>query len=132
MKRFFQVVEKNPEKALKKAKENDEKQDENENENETNKEEPLKFVTWNANSLFLRVKNNWSEFSNFITTFDPDVIAIQEVRMPAAASTSQSKSAPKNQAEIKDDTNSAREEKRVITFSFLIIAMLIPFLWFHF
>ncbi|CAK8566224.1 unnamed protein product [Lathyrus sativus] len=113
MKRFFQVVEKDSDKALKKAKEN-EKEEENENENETNKEEPLKFVTWNANSLFLRVKNNWSEFSNFITTFDPDVIAIQEVRMPAAASGSQSKSAPKNQGEIKDDTNSAREEKRIL------------------
>jgi hypothetical protein len=117
MKRFFKVVEKDSEKCSKKAKEN-----ENENEEEEKvetKKEPLKFMTWNANSLFLRVKNNWSEFSNFITTFDPDVIAIQEVRMPAASSSSNSKSAPKNQAEIKDDTNSSREEKRVFTFSFL-------------
>jgi hypothetical protein len=113
MKRFFKVVEKDSEKCSKKAKEN-----ENEEKVET-KKEPLKFMTWNANSLFLRVKNNWSEFSNFITTFDPDVIAIQEVRMPAASSSSNSKSAPKNQAEIKDDTNSSREEKRVFTFSFL-------------
>lgn len=41
------------------------------------KAEPLKFLTWNANSLLLRVKNNWAEFSKFIQTLDPDVIAIQ-------------------------------------------------------
>lgn len=109
MKRFFQVVEKDSAGCLKKPKGDE---NEKEEENET-KKEPLKFLTWNANSLFLRVKNNWSEFSKFITTFDPDVIAIQEVRMPAASSNSNSKSAPKNQDQIKDDTNSSREEKRV-------------------
>lgn len=116
MKRFFKVIEKDSEKCSKKAKENENEEEEKkqyENEEET-KKEPLKFMTWNANSLLLRVKNNWSEFSNFITTFDPDVIAIQEVRMPAASSSSNSKSAPKNQAEVKDDTNASREEKRIL------------------
>lgn len=116
MKRFFKVIEKDSEKCSKKPKENEneEEKKQDENEEEATKKEPLKFMTWNANSLLLRVKNNWSEFSNFITTFDPDVIAIQEVRMPAASSSSSnSKSAPKNQAEVKDDTNAAREEKRV-------------------
>lgn len=108
MKRFFKPVEKDSEGCLKKAKENGKE----EQEKEETKKEPLKFMTWNANSFFLRVKNNWPEFTNFITTFDPDVIVIQEVRMPAAGS----KAAPKNQAEIKDDTNSAREEKRVFMF----------------
>lgn len=41
------------------------------------KKEPLKFLTWNANSLLLRVKNNWPEFTKFVTSFDPDVISIQ-------------------------------------------------------
>jgi len=114
MKRFFKVIEKDSEKCSKKPKENENEEEKKEDENdEETKKEPLKFMTWNANSLLLRVKNNWSEFSNFITTFDPDVIAIQEVRMPAASSSSNSKSAPKNQAEVKDDTNASREEKRV-------------------
>ncbi|XP_039146240.1 DNA-(apurinic or apyrimidinic site) endonuclease [Dioscorea cayenensis subsp. rotundata] len=74
------------------------------------KAEPLKFLTWNANSLLLRVKNNWAEFSKFIQTLDPDVIAIQEVRMPAAGS----KGAPKNPSELKDDTSASREEKKML------------------
>ncbi|XP_073037231.1 DNA-(apurinic or apyrimidinic site) endonuclease [Primulina eburnea] len=71
---------------------------------------PSKFLTWNANSLLLRIKNNLSDLSKFLLNVDPDVIAIQEVRMPAAGC----KGAPKNQAELKDDTNSSREEKQVI------------------
>ncbi|KAK1290744.1 Apurinic endonuclease-redox protein [Acorus calamus] len=72
--------------------------------------EPSKFLTWNANSLLLRVKNNWPEFSSFVRSLDPDVIAIQEVRMPAAGS----KGAPKNPGEIKDDTNLSRGEKQTL------------------
>ncbi|KAK5777181.1 Exodeoxyribonuclease [Gossypium arboreum] len=74
------------------------------------KKEPLKFLTWNANSLLLRVKSNWHEFSNFVSNLDPDVIAIQEVRMPAAGS----KGAPKKPGELKDDTSSSREEKQIL------------------
>ncbi|KAF7124282.1 hypothetical protein RHSIM_Rhsim12G0171200 [Rhododendron simsii] len=74
------------------------------------KKEPSKFVTWNANSFLLRVKNNWPEFTKFVETLDPDVIAIQEVRMPAAGA----KGTPKNQGELKDDTSSSREEKQIL------------------
>ncbi|XP_056174911.1 DNA-(apurinic or apyrimidinic site) endonuclease isoform X2 [Syzygium oleosum] len=74
------------------------------------RKDPLKFVTWNANSLLLRVKNNWPEFAKFVSDLDPDVIAIQEVRMPAAGS----KGAPKNPGELKDDTSSSREEKKIL------------------
>ncbi|KAB2000149.1 hypothetical protein ES319_D12G212100v1 [Gossypium barbadense] len=74
------------------------------------KKEPLKFLTWNANSLLLRVKSNWPEFSNFVSNLDPDVIAIQEVRMPAAGS----KGAPKKPGELKDDTSPSREEKQIL------------------
>ncbi|KAF9605028.1 hypothetical protein IFM89_013194 [Coptis chinensis] len=80
----------------------------NENE-EKNKKEPLKFVTWNANSFLLRVKNNWPQFTSFIHKLDPDVIAIQEVRMPAAGS----KGSAKNPGELKDDTTSSGQEKQV-------------------
>ncbi|KAG6475818.1 hypothetical protein ZIOFF_065047 [Zingiber officinale] len=38
---------------------------------------PLKFLTWNANSLLLRVKNNWPEFSRLVQSLDPDVICFQ-------------------------------------------------------
>lgn len=75
-----------------------------------NKKGPLKLVTWNANSFLLRVKNDWPEFTNFIQTLNPDVIAIQEVRMPAAGS----KGTPKNPGELKDDTSSSREEKQIM------------------
>lgn len=41
------------------------------------KREPLKFLTWNANSFLLRVKNDWPELTKFVSGFDPDVISIQ-------------------------------------------------------
>ncbi|KAD4889053.1 hypothetical protein R6Q59_034057 [Mikania micrantha] len=84
---------------------------EEDEDNKTQKKQPTKFLTWNANSFLLRVKNNWPEFTKFIDAIDPDVIAIQEVRMPAAGA----KGAPKNPSELKDDNNSSREEKLIIT-----------------
>ncbi|XP_020235759.1 DNA-(apurinic or apyrimidinic site) lyase isoform X2 [Cajanus cajan] len=106
MKRFFKVVEKDSDGSAKKPRENDAVAEGGENK----KKEPLKFMTWNANSFLLRVKNNWPDFTNLITTFDPDVIAIQEVRMPAAGA----KGASKIQGEIKDDTSASREEKKIL------------------
>lgn len=49
---------------------------------ETQKKQPTKFLTWNANSFLLRVKNNWPEFTKFIDSIDPDVIAIQVLFCP--------------------------------------------------
>ncbi|GAB2223685.1 hypothetical protein Droror1_Dr00004423 [Drosera rotundifolia] len=117
MKRFFQPMDKNgsskkqaisattdqPPNSAEAAAEGEEAE-----ETKQEKKEPLKFITWNANSLLLRTKNNWPEFSKFVTALDPDVIAIQEVRMPAAGS----KDAPKNPGELKDDTSSSRAEKQ--------------------
>ncbi|XP_062203518.1 DNA-(apurinic or apyrimidinic site) endonuclease [Phragmites australis] len=73
-------------------------------------EEPRNFLTWNANSLLLRMKSGWPAFSQFVARLDPDVICVQEVRMPAAGS----KGAPKNPSELKDDTSSSRDEKQVV------------------
>ncbi|XP_026404827.1 DNA-(apurinic or apyrimidinic site) lyase-like isoform X2 [Papaver somniferum] len=119
MKRFFQPVEKDG--SLKKkpaltTSSSPSKPEEKEEQNGESvvvteeKRDPLKFISWNANSFLLRVKNNWPEFTKFIATFDPDVIAIQEVRMPAAGS----KGGHKIQGEVKDDTNSSREEKQTL------------------
>lgn len=74
------------------------------------KQVPLRFMSWNANSFFLRIKNNLEEITSFIQRSDPDVIAIQEVRIPAAGR----KGEPKNQGEMKDDTNPARDEKQIM------------------
>ncbi|PIA30394.1 hypothetical protein AQUCO_05600082v1 [Aquilegia coerulea] len=115
MKRFFQPV--NNDKSFKKPNVSSSSPEEpsvnNENGGEKiekNKKDPLKFLTWNANSFLLRVKNNWPEFTKFLEKLDPDVIAIQEVRMPAAGS----KGSPKNPGELKDDTSSSREEKQTL------------------
>ncbi|CAL2261202.1 unnamed protein product [Prunus armeniaca] len=74
MKRFFRPVEKDgsaKKPTLSSSSEN------GEISGEGSKKEPLKFITWNANSFLLQVKKNWPEFTKFITSFDPDVIAIQ-------------------------------------------------------
>lgn len=40
-------------------------------------EEPRRFVTWNANSLLLRMKSDWPAFCQFVSRVDPDVICVQ-------------------------------------------------------
>ncbi|THF98581.1 hypothetical protein TEA_028866 [Camellia sinensis var. sinensis] len=142
MKRFFQPIQK--EGSFKKptlsppdttdntqASSNDDK----------NNQDPLKFLTWNANSFLLRVKNNWPELTKFVQTFDPDVIAIQVTQFSFCSAffimglvlfggfvrltsvgigrtvrmpAAGSKGAPKNPGELKDDTNASREEKQIL------------------
>lgn len=79
MKRFFKPIEKDGSTAPKKPCLSPEKRngDGDGVEEGKNQKEPTKFVTWNANSFLLRVKNDWSELSKFVSDFDPDVIAIQ-------------------------------------------------------
>ncbi|KAK9995560.1 hypothetical protein SO802_020246 [Lithocarpus litseifolius] len=108
MKRFFKPVEK--EGSSKTPSLSQPEKEEDVSLSNENKGEPSKFMTWNANSFLLRVKKNWPVFTKLVTSFDPDVIAIQEVRMPAASS----KGAPKNPGELKDDTSSSREEKQIL------------------
>ncbi|KAL0355252.1 UNVERIFIED_CONTAM: DNA-(apurinic or apyrimidinic site) lyase [Sesamum radiatum] len=94
MKRFFKPVEKDgsfkkptlsssssPVKDSEKLTENASDAGNEENV-DTAKKEPLKFLTWNANSFLLRIKNNWPEFSKFVESLDPDVIAIQDCGQP--------------------------------------------------
>lgn len=90
MKRFFQPIQKDgsfkkptlspagkdAEKATTTSTESN-SADADENQKENGKKEPTKFLTWNANSFLLRIKNNWPEFIKFVETLDPDVIAIQ-------------------------------------------------------
>ncbi|XP_052183954.1 DNA-(apurinic or apyrimidinic site) endonuclease [Diospyros lotus] len=111
MKRFFQPIQKDgsSKKPTLSVQSND-GDGEGETREQKNLKEPLRFLTWNANSFLLRVKNNWPEFTKFVESLDPDIISIQEVRMPAAGS----KGAPKNQGELKDDTSSSREEKQIL------------------
>lgn len=91
MKRFFKPVEKDgsfkkpalfasssPVKDSEKTTENA-SATVNEENSDTTKKEPSKFLTWNANSFLLRIKNNWIEFSKFIENLDPDVMAIQVI-----------------------------------------------------
>ncbi|CAI5965884.1 unnamed protein product [Closterium sp. NIES-64] len=71
-------------------------------------QETLRIMSWNANSFLLRLRHNRAELVGFICKHSPDVIAIQEVRMPAAGR----KGGPLNQSELKDDTKQAREERQ--------------------
>lgn len=81
MKRFFQPIQKDgssKKPALSTQAENEE--DERESGDDGHGKEPSKFLTWNANSLLLRAKNNWPEFSKLVATLDPDIIAIQVIQ----------------------------------------------------
>ena len=85
MKRFFQPIQKDgsskkPALSPPITKDDGENREVSEDENQKKKKEPLTFVTWTANSFLLRAKNNWPEFTKFVETLDPDVIAIQVTR----------------------------------------------------
>lgn len=83
MKRFFQPIEKDgsfKKPTISSVSEKDGEQTISESGGD-NKKEPKKFLTWNANSLLLRIKNNWTEFTKFIENLDPDVIAIQVLQL---------------------------------------------------
>ncbi|KAK8994030.1 hypothetical protein V6N11_008238 [Hibiscus sabdariffa] len=80
MKRFFKPIEKDgsaKKPALSPSKQGVENGEAQSQPEVDIKKEPLKFITWNANSLLLRVKNNWPEFSSFVSNIDPDIIAVQ-------------------------------------------------------
>ncbi|GAQ85959.1 putative endonuclease/exonuclease/phosphatase family domain containing protein [Klebsormidium nitens] len=72
---------------------------------------PTSFMSWNTNSFIIRMKANKQEVVRFVEQHDPDVIAIQEVRLPAAGE----KKGPKNRGDMSDVTNSARDEKQFMT-----------------
>ncbi|KAG2329631.1 hypothetical protein Bca52824_000811 [Brassica carinata] len=131
MKRFFKPVEKDGSTAPKKPCLSPEKRDGDGDAVEEGKKqkEPTKFVTWNANSFLLRVKNDWSEFSKFVSDFDPDVIAVQVISSSAYQVDSDKcaliwlgsknaccwwKGKPKNYGELSDDTKALREEKQIL------------------
>ena len=82
MKRFFQPVAGG---ASKKAKPGEEKEKEGEEE-VVGRSDPLTFMTWNANSLLGRLKNQGDKdaFFKYVKDNDPDVIALQETWLPAA------------------------------------------------
>ncbi|CDJ48254.1 DNA-(apurinic or apyrimidinic site) lyase, putative [Eimeria brunetti] len=45
---------------------------------------PLSFLTWNVNGLLPRVKaSQWTQFADYIKDVRPDVICLQEIRLPA-------------------------------------------------
>ena len=85
MKRYFQPIGKDG--SSKKPSLSKEDGDENTDQvSEEEKKEPLKFLTWNANSFLIRVKNNWPEFTKFVSDLDPDVIAVQVIHAPLCCS----------------------------------------------
>ncbi|KMZ61655.1 DNA-(apurinic or apyrimidinic site) lyase, partial [Zostera marina] len=114
MKRFFQPIEKSVDgsPSSKKVALSSPHESHSGKDDEVgfHRRDPTKFVTWNANSLLLRVKADWKKFSHFVQTINPDVICVQEVRMPSAGC----KGAPKNHGQLKDDTASSRQEKQVL------------------
>uniref|UniRef100_A0A7N2RBF3 Endonuclease/exonuclease/phosphatase domain-containing protein n=1 Tax=Quercus lobata TaxID=97700 RepID=A0A7N2RBF3_QUELO len=103
MKRFFKPVEK--EGSSKKPSLSQPEKEEDVSLSNESKGEPSKFMTWNANSFLLRVKNNWPEFTKLVTSFDR-----------CHCNTAGLEGAPKNPGELKDDTGSSREEKQVREF----------------
>lgn len=46
--------------------------------------DPQKIISWNANGLAVQLRNNWSLIKQFLENEDPDVLCLQEVRLPAA------------------------------------------------
>ncbi|KAJ6676570.1 AP ENDONUCLEASE [Salix viminalis] len=96
MKRFFKPIEKDG---------SAKKPTRSTNQEDSEKKEASELEETNGNGNTMK-----KEPLKFVSDINPDVIVIQEVRMPAAGS----KGGTKNSGEIKDDTNSSREEKQIL------------------
>eukprot|EP00439_Symbiodinium_sp_Y106_P058311 s4639_g8.t1 len=46
--------------------------------------DPQKIISWNVNGLAVQLRNNWSLIKQFLENEEPDVLCLQEVRLPAA------------------------------------------------
>lgn len=86
MKRYFQPVGKDGSSKKPSLSKEDGGENTDQVSEEEKKKEPLKFLTWNANSFLVRVKNNWPEFTKFVSDLDPDVIAVQVIHAPLCCS----------------------------------------------
>ncbi|CAK9110951.1 DNA-(apurinic or apyrimidinic site) endonuclease (APEX1-like protein) (Apurinic-apyrimidinic endonuclease), partial [Durusdinium trenchii] len=47
-------------------------------------DDPEKVISWNVNGLVVRLRNDWSQMKTFLESEQPDVLCLQEVRLPAA------------------------------------------------
>ncbi|CAJ1411481.1 unnamed protein product [Effrenium voratum] len=45
--------------------------------------DPAKVISWNVNGLAVQLRNNWSLIKDFLEREQPDVLCLQEVRLPA-------------------------------------------------
>eukprot|EP00961_Rhodomonas_salina_P166977 2250032-Rhodomonas_salina.1 len=75
---------------------------------------PSTFLSWNANSFANRCKNpdHISEFARVVEEHDPDIIAIQEVRLMAAApfGAKRGDGKPRNRSALREDDNKTKDE----------------------
>eukprot|EP00928_Gymnodinium_smaydae_P042253 TRINITY_DN28473_c0_g1_i1.p1 TRINITY_DN28473_c0_g1~~TRINITY_DN28473_c0_g1_i1.p1 ORF type:complete len:438 (-),score=82.16 TRINITY_DN28473_c0_g1_i1:47-1360(-) len=46
--------------------------------------DPQTFITWNVNGLSTQLRDEWSSIRSFLERERPDVVCLQEVRLPAA------------------------------------------------
>lgn len=46
--------------------------------------DPRKLISWNVNGLVPQLRNGWSEIRDFLERERPDLLCLQEVRLPAA------------------------------------------------
>ncbi|CAM9377029.1 unnamed protein product, partial [Choristocarpus tenellus] len=85
-------------------------------EGELVKCDPATILTWNANGLGLRLKNDWDEIRSFIQQELPDVFCIQEVRLPAAGLPKCKKddNRGRQRGNLKADTTTDREDRELV------------------
>lgn len=50
----------------------------------TTLDDPQTVISWNVNGLVVQLRNNWSLIKTFLESEQPDVLCLQEVRLPAA------------------------------------------------
>ena len=85
----------------------------------TRKNDSFKIVTMNSNSLANRIsdKKHHSEFKTFMEEHSPDVVAVQEVRLPAKSFSSKPKKndgSKRDRTKIDDKDSKAATDKRLL------------------
>ncbi|CAN0040772.1 unnamed protein product, partial [Phaeothamnion confervicola] len=78
---------------------------------------PRTIIAWNANGLTSRLTGEPTAFLEFMREHEPDVLCIQEVRLPAHGppKSTRGDGAPRNRGTVKAGTKTERADSDLLT-----------------
>eukprot|EP00929_Paragymnodinium_shiwhaense_P115752 TRINITY_DN84821_c0_g1_i1.p1 TRINITY_DN84821_c0_g1~~TRINITY_DN84821_c0_g1_i1.p1 ORF type:complete len:437 (+),score=54.05 TRINITY_DN84821_c0_g1_i1:47-1312(+) len=78
--------------------------------------DPSTLISWNVNGLTTQLKNGWSHIREFLRKEQPDLLCLQEVRLPAAGPKGCKKGdgQKRRRNEVKQDTQVEKDDWKLV------------------